>query len=707
MTQLQSSGAHQKAPLVSRQKSSRLVWIQLFLYALVVVVGLSLTLALPSIPGKTPLAVGMVCTHNVLARQRVTYTSRLLTEAEKARAEAAVEPIFTVDTNVARQQLTRAQQVLSYIASIRQDAHSSLEDKARWITKIPDLILPTSVISTVLALDDPGWQGASSEVIYLLDRLMRDGVRGDQLPDIQAKVPELISYALSPEQADVVAAFARSLLKPNSFYDEQQTAEKRQMARDAVQPVRQVIERGQAILREGDIITPLHLEELAALGLQPTGLKWQDLASMLLFIVAIVSTLGLYLWQVHREMLHNPRRMILLCLLIVLTGGAAKLTIPGHVLLPYFFPMAAIAMLVSVLLDARLSIVVTVMLSLFVGFISGGSLDLTVYALLGSVVAALIVSHLERLSTFAWAAGAVAIVNAIVAVSFRLYGQGYDLVGLLQLLGASIANGIISSSLTFTTFYWLGGVFGITTPLQLLELVRPTHPLARRLLLEAPGTYHHSLLVGNLGERAAELVGADPLLIRVAALHHDIGKVLHPYFFIENQAGGENYHQQLDPKTSAQIIISHVRDSLELARKHHFPDAVLDIIAQHHGMTSVGFGYFYQQACRETEEGEVNETDFRYPGPRPRSKEAAIVMLADSVEAAVRASAPASPGEIERIVRKITNDRLVSGELDECDLTLRDLDSIRSAFIDVLQGVFHPRLQYPEKDSMIQPQPQA
>lgn len=674
----------------------------LLLCALFMVAGLSVTLALPSIPRSAPLATGMVCTHDVLAPRRVTYISRLLTEAEQARAEAAVEPIFTVDGNVARQQLTRVRQILSYITSIRQDAHASSEDKARWIAKISDLVLPASVITNVLTLDELAWQGVSSEVIYLLDRLMRDGVQEDQLSEVRAKVPQLVSYALSPEQVDVVAAFVRSLLKPNSFFDEQQTGEKRRQARDAVQPVQYVIERGQAVLRQGDIVAPLHLEQLAALGLQPTDPEWHRLVSMALFVVALVSTLSLYMWQAHREMLHHRGRMILLSLLIVMTGAAAKFTIPGHVLLPYFFPLAAVAMLVSVLLDTQLSIMVTATLSLFVGFVSGGSLDLTVYTLLGSLVAALVVSRLERLSTFAWAAVAIAVVNSIVVLSFRLFGWGYDPVGLLQLIGASIANGILSASLTFTSFFWLGGIFGITTPLQLLELARPTHPLTRRLLLEAPGTYHHSLIVGNLGERAAQLVGADPLLVRVAALHHDVGKVLRPYFFVENQASGENYHQQLDPKTSAEIIISHVRDSLELARKHRFPKKVLDIIAQHHGTTSVGFGYFYQQACKEAEGEEINEADFHYPGPRPRSKEAAIVMLADSVEAAVRASAPGSSGEMERIVRKITNDRLVSGELDECDLTLRDLDSIRGAFIDVLQGVFHLRLEYPEKDSMTQ-----
>lgn len=702
MTYQQPSGAAKKAPLSSIKEGLHDIGMHMFLFALSLTVGLGLILTVPFFSGRTTLFPGMVSKYDILAPHRVVYTSRLLTEAEQARAEAAVVPVYIVDADIARQQVARVHQILSYITSVRQDARASVEEKARWISKIPDLVLPATVISNVLTLDGTKWERVSAETVSLLDRLMREGIREDRLSETRAKIPQLVSYALSTPEAEIVVAITQSLLKPNSFLDEEQTAAMRRQARDAVQPVRIVIERGQAVLRAGDIVTPLHLEQLAALGLQPTEPEWHSTISKLLFVAALVSTLALYLWQAQRELLHDRRRLLLLGLMILSTGVAAKLTIPGHVLLPYFFPMAAVAMLVSVLLDTQLAIIVTVIMSLFVGFISGGSLDFTVYALLGSVFAALMVSRLEHLGTFAWAALVIAVVNTIVAVSFRLFGQSYDWVALLQLTGASFANGVISASLTFATFFWIGSIFGITTPLQLLDLMRPTHPLARRLLLEAPGTYHHSLIVGNLGERAAEVVGADPLLVRAAALHHDIGKVLRPYFFIENQVSGENYHQQLDAKTSAQIIIGHVKDSIELARKHHFPQEVLDIIAQHHGTTSVGFGYFYQQALQEGEE--LDEAQFRYPGPRPRSKEAAIVMLADGVEAAVRAAAPASPSEIERIVRKIINDRLVSGELDECALTLRDLDKIRSAFIEVLQGVFHPRIQYPEKDSVMQPQ---
>ena len=677
------------------------------LFGVVVTTGLGLTLTLPSVLGNTALSVGSISPRDLVAQQRVVYTSRILTEAEEARAETSVEPVFVVDATVARQQLTRVRQVLSYIGSVRQDVQATYDDKARWLGKISDLVLEPSVIQDVLVMDEAAWQRVSNEAVFLLDRLMREGVRQDELTEAHAEVPQLVSYTLSSAEADVVAALVRSLLKPNSFYDEQQTSEARLQARSAVQSVRQVIEAGQAVLRQGDMVTALHIEQSIALGLQPTEQQWHVLAGKLLFVLALALSLAVYLWCVRPDILQHSGQTTLLALLVVVAGVGAKLMIPGHVLLPYFFPMAAVAMLVSVLLDTQLAIVVSIVLSLFAGFVGGGSLDLTVYLMLGSMIAALAVARPERLSTFAWGAVVTALANGLAAASFRLFRQAYDTTGMLQVVGASMANGVISSSLTFTAFFWLGSLFGITTPLQLFELARPTHPLARRLLLEAPGTYHHSLIVGNLGERAAEVIGADPLLVRVAALHHDVGKVLRPYFFVENQASGDNYHQQLDAKTSAQIIISHLTDSVELGRKHRFPSTVLDIIAQHHGTTSVGVGYFYQQATKESDT-EVDEASFRYPGPRPRTKEAAIVMLADSVEAAVRASSPATAGEMERIVRKITNDRLVSGQLDECDVTLRDLESIRGAFVDVLQGVFHPRLQYPEKDSMSQNrQPEA
>jgi putative nucleotidyltransferase with HDIG domain len=238
-------------------------------------------------------------------------------------------------------------------------------------------------------------------------------------------------------------------------------------------------------------------------------------------------------------------------------------------------------------------------------------------------------------------------------------------------------------------------VLNITTSLQLLELGRPTHPLLNELLMKAPGTYHHSLMVGNMAEQAAQAVGANPLLARVGAYYHDIGKMLRPYFFAENQTDGLNPHDRLDPETSAQIITSHVKDGLQLAKKYGLPNEIQDFIPQHHGTAMSS--YFYHQACVQNGGSpQTDETRFRYPGPRPRTREAAILMLADEAEAASRANRPRSVEDIEELVDSLIQTRVRDGQLDDSDLTLRDLQKVRKTLVSVLQGSYHPRIKYPE-----------
>jgi len=290
-----------------------------------------------------------------------------------------------------------------------------------------------------------------------------------------------------------------------------------------------------------------------------------------------------------------------------------------------------------------------------------------------------------------------------VLAIFRLPSQETDLLAWAELGAAVVVNGGLSVSLTLAGFYLLGHLFDLTTTLRLMELARPTHPLLRQLLLKAPGTYHHSILVSNMTEQAAERIGADPLLARVGAFYHDIGKTARPYFFVDNQADGVNAHERLDPQTSAEIIISHVKDGLDMAKKYRLPSAVRDFIPQHQGTGLVTF--FYHKACEEAGDPEdVDESKFRYPGPKPQTRESGILMLADSCEAAVRAARPTSREEIEDIVRKVTDAKILAGELDECDLTLRDFEQIRQAFVDTLSGVFHPRVQYPERRTPTSPE---
>jgi hypothetical protein len=266
-----------------------------------------------------------------------------------------------------------------------------------------------------------------------------------------------------------------------------------------------------------------------------------------------------------------------------------------------------------------------------------------------------------------------------------------------MLTGSSLVNGLLTGSLALGLLFVAGIAFDITTSLQLLELSRPDHPLLRILLRDAPGTYQHSLQVANLAEAAGERIGANTLLLRVGALFHDSGKAMRPKFFVENQGPEGNPHDRLDPETSAKLIIQHTRDGLDLARKYRLPTRVRDLIPEHHG--TLRTNYQYGMAMKAAGEGAaVDEKPFHYLGPRPQSKEAAILMLADGVEAKFRALRPTTSEEIETLVQNVVEERIAQRQFDDTDLTLRDLDQIRGAFIDTLRGSIHPRLLYPEDE---------
>lgn len=638
---------------------------------------------------------GDVSDSDIRAPHEITYVSQILTEEAQDRAEAAVRDIYDPpDARVARQQVTKARQILDYMDSVRQDSYARPEQQRQWIEAIPDLGLSTAVIDQILSLSEEDWRAVRAETIAVVDQAMREEIREGQLDQAKRRVSTLVDLSLSEVQAGIVSELARDLIEPNSFYNAEKTEEAKKSARESVAPVSRTIAEGEIILREGDIVTPLDVEALSALGLRQAETEWQGAVGTVVFVLLITIVLGLYLIRFRPEYWVRWPRMLLLLLLLVLFILAAKLMVSDQSILSYLLPTAALSMLLTVLLGPQLAIAVTVLFSIVVGFMAGGSLELAVYALVGGLIASLSLSRVEKLNAFLWAGVYVALADLAVILAFHLPRQDYSNVQLLTLAGFSLVNGGLSASLTVAGFYLLGTLFDITTSLQLMELARPTHPLLRELLLKAPGTYHHSILVSNMAEEAAGRIGADALLARVGAYYHDVGKIARPYFFVDNQEEGVNVHERLDPQTSAQIIISHVEDGLDLAKKYGLPSKIRDFIPQHHG-TSLAT-YFYHQA-RQSEGDEVNEEDFRYPGPKPQSKETAIVMLADGCEAAVRAERPDSLQGIEEVVRKVVGSKMLDGQLDECDLTLRDLDEIRGAFVSILQGVFHPRVKYPEE----------
>jgi putative nucleotidyltransferase with HDIG domain len=659
--------------------------------------GIAATLIVPLLSANRTVQVGQVMTSDVLAPRDVSYVSEIETERRRAQAERSVQEVYTPqDAALSRQQVAHVRQVLEFIRATRDDAITPLAERRAAIESVPDVLLTAAQIDRILVLQDSAWQTVADETLAVIDSALREQITDKNLSEKRARLSTFIKITLNEEYATLVGALAQGLIVPNSFLDEATTAQRRADARNGVAPVQISYVAGQVVVRAGDVVTDLQVEALEQLGLSTPRVQLGDIAGLALTALLAASVMGLYLWRYEQELFRSPRNLILLFALLLLFLISARLIIPGRTLIPYLFPAAALSMLLAVLLGPGLAIAASLMLAGLIGVMSDGSLELMIYFALGSVIATLTISRVERLNVFFWAGVYVALGNAMVVLAFRLPADNTDTVGLLTLIAVAVGNGGLSAAITLAGLFLFGSAFDLATTVQLLDLARPNHPLLTELMYKAPGTYHHSLMVANMAEQAALRIGANALLTRVGALYHDIGKTMRPYMFTENQIGGSNVHDQFDPQTSAEIIISHVSDGLEMARKARLPSRVCAFIAEHHGTMSASFLYQKALDAANGDTSKVDENSFRYPGPKPQSRETALLMLADGAEATVRSEQPGSPEKVAEIVDKIVDSRVAMGQLDESPLTLHDIRIAREAFIATLQGVFHPRLKYPE-----------
>jgi len=367
---------------------------------------------------------------------------------------------------------------------------------------------------------------------------------------------------------------------------------------------------------------------------------------------------------------------------------------------PYYIPVAVIGMLTMILFnDLHLMFVMALLSSLLVTLICGGDVGMALTFFLGSLMGAYSVRNARRIWTIINAGLVVMLVQSLCMVILKGHLAWTDIRAFSGLyIQPFIVNGFVAASLCMILIKVFERLFDVVTNFTLLELSDFNQPLLKRMILEAPGTYHHSLIVGNLSEAAADAIGADALLTRVGAYYHDIGKMDKSEYFTENQLGGGNKHDDLEASVSKLVIINHVKNGIELARRHKLNRRIIDFIPQHHGTSLMYF--FYQKALKDTEDpATVDESNYRYPGPKPQSKETAIVLLADSVEAATRTLEEPNPRKIEDLVRKIINNKFIDGQLDECNLTLKEIDQISATFTKVLSAMYHTRIKYPEKKS--------
>lgn len=524
----------------------------------------------------------------------------------------------------------------------------------------------------------------------LADLMQKERISEEKLPEYKQKATELLAKAqLKADEEQALQEVTAGFLQPNLILDPQKVEQARQAAIRSVEPV--MVLKDQVIIRRGDKVTEEHIQILRDLGMQRRQLNYLAILGVLILTSLLILFLAGYLYQYRRDVLREEKLLYLFALIVCTQVALTKLvsSIAGTGA-GFLIPTAFATMLIAILLDLRLGVVAAVIFSLIAGIVADNNIRVLVVNLVGGIAGAFCVSKISQRSDITRAGFLVGLANF-----FAILGMGMlagDL-SMLKLSWLGLLNGIISAILTIGTLPYLETIFHLTSAIRLLELANPNHPLLRRLLVEAPGTYHHSLLVGNLAEAAIEEVGGDSVLVRVGAYYHDIGKIKRPYFFTENQFGMENPHDKIAPGLSTLIITSHVKDGVELAREHKLPEPIIDLIKQHHGTDLVK--YFYSRA-QENDREKVSEKDFQYQGPKPQTKEAAVLMLADSVEAAVRSLREPSPGRIEGVVRKIIKERLASGLLDESELTFRDLDKIGTSFVRTLSGIYHQRVEYPQ-----------
>lgn len=675
-----------------------------FLAGVMFFIAFSTLIGINFLPENLNLKEGQVAPKDIPAPRSVVYQDKIATEALRQAAAARVLPAYDLEPAVVQ---IVENNIESFIEKVRNAQITPGLDEAGKINQIKanlPFTLSDYQARQFLLYDQETLNLIEESARQLVRQILTEGVEEDQLKAKKEHLNKTINeLPVQKDRKESIKLLTINYLQPNKIYNEQETRRRLQAARDSVIPVTQTILRNQKIISKGDVVTKDHIQKLEALGLLRASSTWTVILGIGFLVLITMALVLTYIRQFLLGMYKRDNLLILLGIIVFITLLAARGVLAISFadrpelsdIMGFLVPIAAASMLIAVLLDSHLAIVVTVLLNIWLGVLTGFQLRFAFVGLVTGLVAIYSVSHLSQRSDLAKAGlinvGASAVVS-IIAIGL-ITGMDLSLMSWGLLIG--LGNGILSAVLTGGVLPYLESAFGITSAVRLLELSNPNNPLLKRLLMEAPGTYHHSIIVGNMAEAAADAIGADSLLVRAGAYYHDIGKTKRPYFFIENQLSCENPHDKIAPSLSTLIITSHVRDGVEMAREHKLPERIIDIIEQHHGTSLVS--YFYHRAKESDKHESVQEEAYRYDGPKPQTREAALVMLADSVEAGVRSCKQPSLGDLEGLVRGIIKKKLEDGQLDECNVTLRDLHTIATAFMKVLTGIFHTRIEYPDQ----------
>jgi len=675
--------------------------IRILQFSLIVAVSLVsfvvLTMPIALRPTTQALDVGGVLQITMQAPRDIEYVSDVRTEEARTAAESAVQPVYTApDPAIARQQIERLRTAMQYITSVRVNTELTAEEKKANLVTLSDVRLTLKTIDYVVDIPDSRWEAVQSEALRVLEQIMRRAIYEDKVEAVQSGVSLSVSLTLNEQQSTLVTELVTAFILPNSFYSEELTTVARQAARDAVKPIVRTYKSGETIAPAGEIITPADMEAFQQLGMIHPGQRWEDMLGAAAIIIISAFFVPLYFYRRKRAAVVNEPRSILVMAIVFIVFLAGARLFTNRTLAPYGYPLQAAGLLITALFGLETGLVIAIPLCLLASYGLPNTLDLAPYYLLSSLIGLLVLGPVRRFWGFIRAGIAVSLSGLVVLMAYRLPLLAPDLLGIIQFVGVVLFSGFAAASIALLLQYLLAQTLGLTTAFQLLDISRPDFPLLQFFLRSAPGTYQHSLQVANLAEQAAEKIGADPLLTRVGAQFHDIGKALNPTFFIENQVPGNvNTHHDIPPEESAATIIRHVTDGIHLAKKYSLPGRLHDFILEHHGTLITRYQYGQAMEAAGGDAAKVDIEKFRYPGPRPSSRETALLMLADATEARARAERPTDEDGLRALVRSVIDTVQKYNQLDDTLLTLRDLHLIAESFVTTLRGTYHPRIQYP------------
>lgn len=634
----------------------------------------------------------------------VTIIDEEATERARERAAREVSPVYTQDNTITDNQIRNLDRIFAQIKEI-VTSELPMADKEVQLREVIPFELPEEAYQLFIHYPVNEIETLGAITKSIVHEIMYEGVKeqGSSLQQALQKVNEsLILSSLNSSERLVAREMARASIVPNYVFNQEETERLRQEARDRVRDVE--IREGDIIVHEGEFITNEIYRKLALVGLLSETANMYPYFGLALLIILFLAFLGFFIYTSSLEIRKNNRQLFMYLLIFLLNVVFIKIVSIGQTLeytgIGYVAPVAFATMLMSMLIHQRLAVFSSFLFAVIAAILlnqeSTQNFDITygLVTMFSCASGAFFLGNATRKRNILQAGFVVSAITALAIVMATFLKNAF--VGWFELsiyVAFGLLSGLLASVLTIGLMPFFEAAFGILSPMKLIELSSPNQPLLRKLLVEAPGTYHHSVMVANLAEAAAEAVGANGLLARVGAYYHDIGKTKRPHFFIENQMNMGNPHDKIAPHLSKTILIAHATDGAQMLKEAGLPKVIQDIAAQHHGTTLIK--YFYHKA--KELDPDVLESDFRYPGPKAQFKESAIVGIADSIEAAVRSLAKPSPERIENLVRGIIKSRLEDGQFDECDLTLKELDRIARAICETLQGIFHSRIEYPEE----------